>query len=413
MKTVSSTIPVCPGVTFPRDTTRTAGPNSNVCVIGASGRGKTSSFVDANILLGGPGSIIVSDPKGGLSARYGDYLKGLGYRVLTLNFLDPKHSVGYNPFSFVKTDAEIQTISHLLVDIEPIKGNYDPFWDEAAQSLLQGLIGLMLEEGKELSFNRLLTLVTSPCSALDRAASNASRAVYRRIEMFTILPDRTRECVRGTLYSKLATFDVLNVRQILSKKDRIDLLTLDKEPTVLFLSVSDVDRSNDILASLFFTQCFQKLVEAADANKTGELKHSVRILMDDFASSVVVRDFPRYSSTIRSRRIEAQILLQSLSQLYSIYGERQAQTILDNFDTLLYLGGNDVETAEWISERTGWPVSSILGMPYGQCIVIRTGKEASMHPIFAPYENYRRIVQKEDVPPTGSAPETLKTAVGF
>ena len=407
---------------FPRNT-QTAGPNDNVMVIGGSGRGKTSGFGDSNLMKGGSGSIIVSDPKGGLADRYSDYFASLGYEVLRVDFLDPEMSVGYNPFLYLSTEADIQTLAHTIVYPGETAGSYDPFWDISTQSLVHFAIAYMLYcyRPEDWNFTTIMEIIQTasidPRSRvgftdqeveerqrryeafrrnIDQAPrSGMTRSLKRRFDVYRDTPGKTKDTILATSYAKLSTFDVDGIAEITSsRKAALDFRRIAEVPTILFVSTSDMDRSNDVMASIFFTQCFQELCKVADQQPNRRLPVNTRILMDDFASSVVIRDFPSYTSTIRSRGLAAYVCLQSLSQLTSIYGEA-ARTILDNFDTQIYFGGNDVGTARAISERCNLPLYDVLTLPYGESLVMRTGQPARRVENYGPYEAFQMMMEKD------------------
>ena len=190
--------------------------------------------------------------------------------------------------------------------------------------------------------------------------------------------EKTYNCIVLTLQSKLGILDIPSVAKMISKND-IEFTDLAQRPTVIFVICSDTDRSLDVLANLFFTQALSELTTYADQEcENGELPVPVMFMMDDFATNVVIDDFPKSIATIRSRNISCVMMIQSESQLQDCYGVNGAKTIIANCDTYVYLGGNDIETATSISNRIDKPVHWILQLKANQCLVFRRGEAPKM-----------------------------------
>lgn len=207
------------------------------------------------------------------------------------------------------------------------------------------------------------------------------------------------ESIRGILAEKLSMLSFDDASKMFSKEKRIDFADIGKQKTAVFVAVSDTDRSMDSLANLFYTQAIHFLCDSADREyEDGSLRIPVRLLLDYFATNIYIPDFDKISSMIRSREIYASLLLQSLSQLESLYGHSKAMTIINNCDNLLYLGGQDVETARYIGIKADKPTSAILNMPLSKEWLFTRGQtpqeverfELELHPKYKKLLEYIR-----------------------
>ena len=341
------------GAVYSLDTHKTH-LNNNVLVVGTSGSGKTRSIVSPNILEA-EGSYVISDPKGSLYLKYGNYLKSRGYKVRTLNFADLKKSDCWNFFDYIHTEQDILKAAHMLVMIGGDRRNTtaDPFWDEAAELLLTSLIAYEMEadlkERRSLEkINRLASMMTvdedSPDteSQLDVRMNNlflkkpGSFAV-KQFRKFRIAAGRTMKSILISLFSYIGRFDFNDCNRVMAY-DEMRIADIGNEKTAVFVIVSDTDRSMDGLANIFFSQAMNELCRAADSRKDGRLPVPVRFILDDFATNVKINEFPRMIASIRSREISTILIIQSFSQLTACYGE-DGKTIRSNCDTMVYLAG--------------------------------------------------------------------------
>lgn len=187
--------------------------------------------------------------------------------------------------------------------------------------------------------------------------------------------DNTFDSIRVTFSAKFAKFDTKEIREMMSGND-IDFANIGREKTAVFVIVSDTDRSMDELVNIFFTQAMQRLCDHADRNcEDSRLPVPVRFILDDFATNCKIEEFPRIVSSIRSRGISVMLMIQSEGQLTRGYGADD-KTIISNCDTYVYLGGNDIQTAESVSKRCNKPLHQVLNMPVGSCWVFRRGEGA-------------------------------------
>lgn len=376
--------------------------NNNVMVVGASGAGKTRYIVKPNLLQAW-GSYVISDPKGSLYKEMAPYLKSKGYKVVKMDFIHPERSLRYNPLAYCKTTNDIRRLAHTLVyemaQTKNANSTKDPFWDETAEILLCALIGYIIESDeiheREKNLVTLSELIVESKrdkrgTAAEHGASKMDSRMERhkmsmrlkgeeswaaaRYDQYNTSPDKTHETINICTVAKLGTFDTLETRKMLRGND-VDFTRIGTEPTALFVEVSDTDRSMDILVNLFYSQLMNTLCSYADDKCPGScLPIPVRFILDDFATNARIDNFQNIISNIRSRGISAMIMVQSEAQLKSGYKE-DAQTIVDNCNTYVYMGGSNPEQAENIAKRANKPAHKILNMPIGSSWIFRRGQE--------------------------------------
>ena len=360
--------------------------NNNVLVVGGSGTGKTRSIVTPN-LYQAVGSYIVSDPKGNLQKKYSKYLKRKGYNIKSIDFTHPDKSAHYNPMKMVSTTQDIIRITDVLINEKASQGTRaDPYWDSMSTIFLSSIIGYLIETGNmPMNFSSIMNLVRAGERKDDESKESELSKRFRMLKISNpeswacaqfanvdAAPYKTYDTIRTTLAAKFAKFDTRELQIMMSSND-FDFASVAREKTVVFVTVSDTDRSMDALANIFFTQAMQILCEYADNFcENNRLPVPVRFILDDFASNCKIEEFPRMISTIRSRGISVMLMIQSEAQLRQGYGYDD-MTIISNCDTYVYLGGNDVETASAISLRCDKMLKQILYMPIGECWVFRRG----------------------------------------
>lgn len=359
------------------------GLNNNDLIVGVSGAGKTRSYVIPNILQCN-GSMIVVDTKNQLCKTYSSQLKKRGYQVWNLNFSRMEKSLmGYNPLNYLgKSSQDIDMLAKAMCPIETQK---DPFWDHAAAMVLSVLISYVMEalpkEEQHLgSVARLQGLLnTTAFDFLMKEWETAHPDSYaaKKWHLFsdTKSADKTNASTNYILGEKLSSFLSPGCEKMYNNKKQIDFATMGYQKTALFINVSDSDRSADKMLNLFYTQALHELCEAADKNKSGRLQIPVRFIMDDFASNAVIPDFDKIISVIRSREIYVSLVVQSLTQLTSMYSEPKAMTIINNCDSCLYLGGQDVNTANYMSVKANKTADTILNMPVGDAWLFVRGQK--------------------------------------
>ena len=370
--------------------TRTTKLNNNDLIIGPTGAGKTRNYVKPNLLqyaLEGGCSLIIADTKGSLVEEVGPVMAAHGYKVINLDFINlMNNSVGYNPLDFVSCDPaqkgyseqEILTISSALV---PIETKRDPFWEQSAQIFLSAFIGYALETlpPEEHTLEAVVQLyrnLSQPVCAESKSTAGTilfqalggkrpDSAAWQNYQMASkIVPsEKTFASIEMFLTNKLASLSLRGAKRLYNLEERINFQTLCREKTAVFLTISDTDRSMDKLVNLFYTQALDQLVKTANTSPGYRLPLPVRLILDDFAANVTIPDFDKTIAIIRSREISVSLIIQDINQLYSLYGVPRGNTIINNCDSQLYLGGQDVDTAQFISTKANKTKDTILNMP--------------------------------------------------
>ena len=364
------------------------GINNNDLVIGPAGAGKTRGYVKPNLMQCNE-SMVITDTKGSLIHEVGPLLRGNGYQVIHIDFTDMEDSYGYNPLDYIHCDKETgkyseQDIMSICACLVPIENERDPFWDLSARMYLAALVGYVMEclppEEHTLQYvTEVFDLMSS--DQFDKlfaelGVQNPDSFAYKKYTMFrgNRKAEKMHESIRGILIEKLDTLTYDGPVKLFNQPNKVEFSQLGKEKTAVFLSVSDTDRSSDRLVNLFYTQALQALCASADKDyQNHRLPVPVRFILDDFATNAEIPDFDKIISVIRSREIYVSIILQSLSQLNAIYGKDRAMTIINNCDNCLYLGGQDVDTARYISLKANRTVDSILNLPLNEAYLFTRG----------------------------------------
>lgn len=376
------------GVSVSNDMHRTR-LNNNDVIIGASGSGKSTGYVIPNIRQNSD-SMIIADTKNSLYRNLHRGLEAKGYTVRVLDFVNPQKSCPYNPLAYIRSnpktgkwkEQEIMSIAGMMI---PTRCKRDPFWEESARMVLASLIAfvkeaLPVEEQNMVSVARLSKMLndTEMIEAMfihleeEEPDSFAVRKFksYREV-MFT--SKKTWCCILQYLNKALALYDFAEISTLYGKPATLKLEELGQRKIALFVNVSDTDRTFDVLVNAFYTQVFRSLCAEADRNSDGRLQVPVRIILDDFATNVVIPDFEKTVSVIRSRNLSVSIILQSISQLETLYTKPQAVTILNGCDHMVYLGGQDISTAEYISTKANQPVENVLNMELHDAYIFERG----------------------------------------
>ena len=390
------------GISVSNDT-RATGLNNNDLIIGSSGSGKTGGYVIPN-LQNISGSIVVSDTKGQLCRMFGRELRAKGYNVRTVDMVNPANSCGYNPLRGIRKYADgkyreqdVLTIANIIM---PTRDSHEPFWEKAAAGYIAFLIAFCMdflppEEQNMLTVCDLHDKYISHSGELmftkavkDRPDTFAARK-YRQITG-TAGSDKMWSSILEFANRALEPYTFNEAKHIFGNPDSFDIADLGRKKTVLFLNVSDTDRTFDHIVTIFHTQALQILCSEADANPDGRLKVPVRLIMDDFATSAKLPDFDKTISVIRSREISVSIILQSLTQLETLYSHAEAVTIINNCDHLLYLGCQEPETAQFIGYRVSKTPSTVLNMPRDSMILVTNGEQAQTVKKIVPYSTMKK-----------------------
>ena len=395
------------GISISNDTKET-GLNNNDLIIGSSGSGKTGGYVIPN-LRNITGSLVVSDTKGQLERLFRDELIAKGWQVKTLDLVDPLRSCGYNPLDGIRKfdngkyrEQDILTLANTIM---PPLDDREPFWQKAAAGYIAFLIAYCLEAVNDDEHNmhsvcRLHQAFISPNGRipfLKWAEENPDSFAARKLCQVTSLTvaERTWSSVAEFANIALEPFDFEEAKAVFAGSDPIDISDLGREKTVLFLNVSDTNRAFDILVNIFYTQALQLLCSQADANPDGRLNVPVRIIMDDFGASARIPDFDKIISVIRSRDISVSIILQSMTQLESMYSHAEALTIINNCDHILYLGSQDIGTAEYIGYRAYKTPEAVMCMPRTSAILMTSGEKAVTVSRIKPYSMLKADMQEK------------------
>lgn len=369
--------------------------NNNDAIVGASGGGKTRSYLIPNILHSDE-NMIICDTKGNIYNLYGDYLRSKGYTVDCIDFTDLNHSsCGYNPLDYIRENDIPELVNRgdthnegdvkkLAAAICPNQNDKDPYWDMAAAMYLEMLILYVLKtypkNKRNLSevYNMLCSMGTKEFIAImaEEAATYPKSAIAKKFRIISQneKAERMHASIIGILAQHLDVISYSSTERFFSMEKRVDFSEFVNRKHIVVLNVSDSDRTNDMLVNCFYTQAFQYLMDAASKRPDSRLPIPVRFMLDDFSTNTVIPDFPNLIAVIRSREISVSIIIQSLSQLESLYDHSQAVTILNNCDRCLYLGGNDVETAEYFAKKLNFQPSTVLNLPLNSAFLFERGK---------------------------------------
>ena len=342
--------------------------NKNVLVVGGSGSGKTRFFVKPN-LMQMHSSYVVTDPKGSLLHETGKMLEKNGYDIKTLNTINFKKSMKYNPFAYIHSEKDILKLVEALIQNTKGSGEKagEDFWVKAEKLYYTALIGYIYYETpkKEQNFSTLLAMIdASEVREEDENFKNAVDYMFEALEekdpghfavkqykKYKLAAGKTAKSILISCGARLAPFDIKELRDLMSE-DEMELDTIGDKKTALFVIISDTDDTFNFVVSLMYSQLFNQLCDKADDVYGGRLPVHVRCLLDEFANIGLIPKFEKLIATIRSREISACIILQAQSQLKAIYKDN-ADTIIGNCDTTLFLGGKENGTLKEISETLG------------------------------------------------------------
>ena len=342
--------------------------NKNILVIGGSGSGKTRFFCKPS-LLQAHSSYVCTDPKGTLLPEIGAFLERKKYRIKCLNLINFRKSMKYNPLAYIRSEKDILKLVNALIMNTKGEGekSSEDFWVKAERLYYSALIGYIWYEAteEEKNFITLLDLINaseareddetyqSPVDLLfsqleEREPDHFAVKQYRKFKMAA---GKTLKSILISCGARLAPFDIKELRDLM-EYDELELDTLGDQKTALFVILSDTDSTFNFVAALMYSQLFNLLCDKADDFYGGRLPVHVRLILDEFANIGQIPNFDKLIATIRSREISASIILQSQSQLKTIYKDA-ADTIVGNCDSTLFLGGKEKSTLKEISELLG------------------------------------------------------------
>ena len=341
--------------------------NKNVLVVGGSGSGKTRFWLKPN-LLQCHSSYVVTDPKGSIVVECGNALLKNGYKLKILNTINFKKSMRYNPFAYVHSEKDIlKLVTTLMTNTKGEGSGGDPFWEKSERLLLTALIAYLHYEApaEEQNFATLLEMLNTmqvleddeeyqnPVDLLfeELAKKKPNSFAGRQYKLYKLAAGKTAKSILISCGARLAPFDIQELRD-LTMYDELALDTLGDKKTALFLIMSDTDSTFNFLISMVYTQLFNLLCDKADDVYGGKLPIHVRCLIDECANIGQIPNLEKLVATIRSREISACLVLQARSQLKAIYKDN-ADTIVGNMDSQIFLGGSEPTTLKDLSEMLG------------------------------------------------------------
>ena len=346
--------------------------NKNVLVVGGSGSGKTRFFIKPNLLQcdskAYPVSFVVTDPKGSLIYECGHALVKKGYLIKTMNTINFHKSMHYNPFAYIHEEKDIlKLVTTLMTNTKGEGSGGDPFWEKSERLLLTALIAYLHYEApvEEQNFATLLEMLNTmqvleddeeyqnPVDLLfeELAKKKPNSFAGRQYKLYKLAAGKTAKSILISCGARLAPFDIQELRD-LTMYDELQLDTLGDKKTALFLIMSDTDSTFNFLISMVYTQLFNLLCDKADDVYGGKLPIHVRCLIDECANIGQIPNLEKLVATIRSREISACLVLQARSQLKAIYKDN-ADTIVGNMDSQIFLGGSEPTTLKDLSEMLG------------------------------------------------------------
>ena len=339
--------------------------NLNACVIGSSGSGKTRFWLTPQ-LLQAHSSYVCVDPKGGVLGQVGHFLQQRGYKIKVFNSIDFSKSMHYNPLAYIKNEADILKFVNALISNTKGEGKEgDPFWTKAETLLYCALLGYIIFEGseEERNMNTLVDMISGmEVKEDDEDFLNAVDYMFKGLEQrkpdcfavkqykkYKLASGKTAKSILISCGSRLAPFDIPQLREIMSY-DELELDRMGDRRTATFFCISDTDSTYNFLVALAFSQMFNLLCERADNVHGGRLPHHVRVLWDEAANTGQVPNLEKLVAVIRSREVSLTLFYQQLAQCKAIY-DKNAETILGNMDSVIFLGGRESSTIKEISEN--------------------------------------------------------------
>ena len=416
-------VPIAEGVTHNFNSDET-GRNNNVLVIAGTGKGKTTSVVFPEMLYTNNSSLVVPISKREVLNKFREHFIEKGYAVRVLDLIDVDSSLnGYDPLFYINDQSDILDLASKIVEgASSSIAEMDSYWSNAATSLIAAEMSLLIEEWA-YSQDESGENLTMPPSMLDVLALHSELVFYdaNRYSEFTSssldekfaelekispqsyavscwktvkrLASKTVSCVASHVnvaYTKLFTSQM---KKIIAKPT-LDISLMGEEKTVLFVVTSPVNKSAQLFANLFYASLFKEFFDLAEKQRDLILPVPVHIICDDFACGCKIPRFPEYISILRSCGVSVTILIQSETQLADMYGFAGANTIVDNCDTMLYMGGMSLQTCSNMSRRVNMPLEDIISMPIGVVYVVRAGEKPQKTNRYNTYadERYRQLI---------------------
>ena len=423
MKENFDIVPIAENVTHNYNTEET-GRNNNILVIAGTGKGKTKSVVYPMLLHTNNSSLVVPISKRDVLYKFGNDFVQKGYDVEVLDLADAsKSTIGFEPLFYLKDQTEVLDLAEKIVNVEDSSNLVrDPYWNNAAVSLIAAEMSLLIENWayeqnedgsdltkpptmldvlalhSQLSFTDSVRVTEFTKSTLDEAfeeleQKNPNSYAASCWKVVKKLAARTVSCIVSTVnvaYTKIFTTQMKKIMSL----NTLDIALLGEKKTVLFVVSSPVNKSSQMFANLFYSTLFKELFDTAESYPDCVLPVPVQIICDDFACGSKIPKFSEYISIIRSCGISVTMLVQSETQLADMYGTSAANTIVDNCDTMIYMGGMSLQTCSNMSMRVNQPLDDIISMPIGVVYVVRAGekpRKTNRYNIYAD-EGYKRLI---------------------
>ncbi len=380
------------GLVVPADFEKT-GLNLNEVIVGVTGCGKSMSNAYSRVVHTYDSSLVVPIAKRALMDKFTPILKERGYRIQVLDFANPENSnIGYDPMFNAHTNEDLTLLAKKIAVPDKTQKSLDPYWDSTAQSVLAALMMLSRANvrfgGKRAAFTDVIKLYqnmnveyvgkgilkTALDPLFDRLdEEDPGNQTCLLWNTFRGLPERTGSTVYSCVNTTMDKFLSKKVMDMAKNEVQIKFSELGKQKTALFIITSPMNTTLQNYINLMYSDLFRELFNAAEANGNGRLDVPVHIICDDFACGSRILDFENYISIFRAAGISVTLLLQSESQLSSMYGENEAKTIINNCDTYVYMGGMDIETCRSIAAKADKTLATIMSIPQEEVIVFRRG----------------------------------------
>lgn len=377
------------GIEFSTDERKTH-INNNICIVGVTGGGKTLNLVQPRLLYNRNTNLVISDPKRELVGKYRYFYERAGFKVLELNISNPDLAdVCFDPMQYVDCHKDVNVLSRAIVDLTPQRPNSsaDSYWENSSCNVVKFAIYYKLAfDGNStlvdvvdfidsLNIDERNTLMSTNVddTVEEVKKKDPNHPMIAPYNSFKTAPIRTAGSIFTTIKTTLSNVFSENIKRVIKEKDTIDLDKFTKEKSILFITADGSDEYEDAFINLIFDMLMQQLTKIADRYPNQRLPIPVHFIFDDFAAGTKISSFPHQISKFRSKNMSSTIVLQSETQLDGMYGEADAKTIINNNDTLIYLGGNDVKTAGDIAIRLNCPIEDVLYMPLEQICIFRRG----------------------------------------
>ncbi len=381
-----------------------SGINLNEMIVGPTGGGKTYSVVIPRLLHTFNSSLVVTLTKREVYDAFAKYYKSKGYKVITLDFINPENSpYGYDPLEYVKTPEEVAYFAEGLVGKDTLSN--DMYWIKAAASLIQAEIMLVMQNakyaGKKASMADVIKLHKTLRFEDCRGISTANLDIlfeklkelypdHQAVDLWNTvsgISSKTTSCIYSVANAALDKIFTPGIVTMAKAPSRVDFAQLGEEKTILFILTSPINTALMPYINIMYSDLFRILLDSAEKRKDHRLPVPVHVICDDFASGSCIYDFDKIISIFRAAGMSVTLLLQSESQLEKMYKGPAAVTIINNCDTYVYMGGNDVDTATKISARLNRSLSTVLNLPLGKVVVFRRGSKPIINQRYQIFED--------------------------